>query len=230
MRVPRKLPANMAAAVKAIVARQEETKASGIALENAVQHNAQITNADIVVALPAMNQGTGSTQRVGDKVKPVRYTVRGAASINDYGQGFVPEPITVRVMLLQAKGIRDSNLVIANADMANLLDNGGGTNSWDGSTLRSLWRINTDKFQVLASRTFKLGDVTQENTKSMTKRYRLSIKVPATLTYSPGTLYPSNFAPFFVIGWSRDDGSGGPLPTTLSLVNTAQGLLEYKDA
>ena len=58
-------------------------------------------------------------------------------------------------MCLQAKGIRDSNLVIANADLPNLMDN-GGTTSWDGSTARSFFKINRDEFTVLGSRTFRL--------------------------------------------------------------------------
>ena len=41
--------------------------------------------------------------------------VSGATSINDQGLGFIDVPITVKVMCLQAKGIRDSNLVVANA-------------------------------------------------------------------------------------------------------------------
>jgi len=199
-----------------------------LVIENAVSHNAAISNADVVVALPGIPQGASSGARVGDRVRPVRMVIRGATSIHDYGEGFLGVPLTVKVMCLQAKGIRDSNLVTANADIPNLLDNGGTTN-WDGSTARSLFRINTDQFQVLASRTFKLGDTTAENTKCMSKRWRLNVKCPSTLSFNPGALYPSNFAPFFVLGWCRDDGTT-PSIGQLWVINTASVLFEYKDA
>jgi len=219
----------LTAAVQKIVKRGEETKVQGYSIEDRVSHNAAISNADIAVVMgPGMTQGTTSQQRVGDKISPVSLVVSGATSLNDYGQGYIDVPITVKVMCLQAKGIKDSNLVTANADIANLMEN-GGTSNWDGSTLKSLWKVNTDDFQVLGSRTFKLGDATAENTKCMTHRWSMSIKCPKTLLYSPGSIYPSNFAPFFVLGWCRDDGQT-PTSTQVYIVNSANVRFSYKDA
>ena len=213
--------------IKSVVRRGEETKSIGLVIENGIQHNPQITNADIAIVMPGMAQGTANTERIGDKVSPVSLKISGSTSINDLGQ-FVDVPVTVKVMCLQAKGIRDSNLVVANAPLNNLLDNGGTTN-WDGSTARSLFKINRDLFTVLGSRTFKLGDATAENTRSMSKRWSMNIKCPATLKYGNGALYPDNFAPFFVLGWCRDDGTT-PTPITLWVVNTANVFFQYKDA
>lgn len=214
--------------IKSVVRRMEETKSIGLVIENGIQHNAPITNADAVIVLPGMSQGPANTQRIGDKVSPVSLKVSGATSINDIGLGFIDVPITVKVMCLQAKGIRDSNLVVANAPLNNLLDN-GGTTSWDGSTANSLFKINRDLFTVLGSRTFKLGDTTAENTRCMSKRWSMNIKCPQTLKYGNGALYPDNFAPFFVLGWCRDDGTT-PGPVQLWVVNTANVFFQYKDA
>lgn len=215
--------------VTKIVKRQEETKAIGAIVENAVQHNAQISNADIVPLLPSITQGTASSQRVGDKIAPVNLRVNGATSLNDYGQGFIGQPLTVRVMVLAAKSIKDGTLLASQAPMNQLLDNGGSSAAWDGSTARSLFRINTDLFQVLGSRTFKLGDTTAENTRSMTKRWAFNVKCPKSLLYTTGNINPSNFAPFLAVGWCRDDGVT-PGITELSIVNTANTLLTFKDA
>lgn len=218
----------LAQAVRTIVRRGEETKSIGLVLENAVQHNAAITNADIGVVLPGMAQGTANTQRIGDKVSPVSIRINGATSINDQSLGFIDVPLTVKVMCLQAKGIRDSNLVTANAPLNQLMDN-GGTTSWDGSTANSLFKINLDLFTVLGSRTFKLGDTTAENTRSMSKRWSMKIKCPSTLKFGNGALYPDNFAPFFVLGWCRDDGTT-PTFGQLWVVNTTNVFFQYKDA
>lgn len=206
---------------------ESETKSIGLILENAIQHNAQITNADIGVILPGMPQGTANTQRIGDKCSPVSLKVSGSTSINDTG-GYIDVPLTVKVMCLQAKGIRDSNLVVANAPMNQLMDN-GGTTSWDGSTANSLFKINLDEFTVLGSRTFKLGDATAENTRSMSKRWSMNIKCPKTLKYGNGALYPDNFAPFFALGWCRDDGVT-PGIAQVWIVNTTNVFFQYKDA
>ena len=214
--------------IKTTVRRLQETKSIGLVIENGVQHNAAITNPDIAIVLPGMAQGNTNSTRIGDKVSPVSLKVSGATSINDQGLGFIDVPITVKVMCLQAKGIRDSNLVVANADLPNLMDN-GGTTSWDGSTARSLFKINRDEFTVLGSRTFRLGDATAENTRCMSKRWSMNIKCPQTLRYGNGALYPDNFAPFFVVGWCRDDGVT-PSPIQLWVVNTANVFFQYKDA
>lgn len=215
--------------VRQALRANEETKCIGLAVENGTPHNAGITSSDIVPVLAGMSQGTGSSNRVGDKVKPTILKIKGCVSYYDRGQPNVTSPMIVKVFCLQWKGLRDSSSGFGTVPIGQLMDNGGGTGGWDGSTIRSLWRINTDDFTVLGSKTLKISDTDVENHKSQTGHYEMTVKCPATLTYSPGAIYPANFAPFFVLGWCYEDGST-PSALDVNIVNTAQSFLYYKDA
>jgi len=219
----------IAPVVKRIISRQEETKCCGFTIENAVSHNAIISNADAVALLPVVAQGTGSSERVGDKVKGLYLKVKGCLSYYDRGQAAVQSPMIVKIFCLRQKGLGNLQTALASVNLPNFLDNGGATNSWDGSTLRAMWRVNTDLFDVLASRTIKISDTDVENHKAQTGHYSMSIKVPSTMKWSPGNQYPDNFAPFFVLGWYYEDGST-PSAMDVNIINTAYGFLYYKDA
>lgn len=223
------LARRIAPIVKRIVARQEETKCCGFSIENGTPHNAQITNADAVGLLPVVPQGTGSSERVGDKVRPTLLKVKGCVSFYDRGQGNVLAPMVVKIFCLRQKGLGNLQTAIPQLNLPNLLDNGGATNSWDGSTQRALWRINSDLFDVLASKTIKLSDTDVENHKAQTGHYEFNIKTPTLMKWSPGQQYPDNYAPFFVLGWFYEDGST-PSAIDVNVVNTAYGFLYYKDA
>lgn len=215
-------------AVKSIVSRQNEKKLAGLTVENAVQHNASITAGDCYSLVPPITQGVGYNQRVGDKIKPVSFTVEGAVSFNDYGQGFIDAPLHVLVLILQAKKIRDPTM-IPSVNINALLDNGQGATNWDGSTLHSMYPINRDEFDVLGAKVIKIGDTTAENPKCMTKRYTMKVKTPAHLVYDQGVSTQNNFAPFVALGWCRDDGA---LPgiADLWIKHTCVSRLYYTDA
>lgn len=226
-RVPRK-GSTLATMVKRIVSRQEETKCCGLSVENAVTHNAQITNADAQALLPVIPQGTGSSNRVGDKIRPTLLKVKGCVSYYDRGQTW-GSPMIVKVFCLRQKGLGNLQTALPSLNLPNLLDNGGSTNFWDGSTDRALWRINTDVFDVLAVKTLKISNTDVENHKAETGHYEFNIKTPALLKYSPGNQYPDNYAPFFVLGWYSEDGAT-PSITDVNIVNTCRSFLYYKDA
>lgn len=214
--------------IKAVVRRDEEKKFCGLTVEYAIQHSPDISVADIKSVLPLQTQGAGYNQRIGDRIRPSSLVIDGAVSINDDGSGFVGVPITAVVFVLQAKRIRDPTQ-IASAPVNILLDNGTGATNWDGSTLNSFYPINKDEFEVLGARRMKLGDTTAENTRSMTARYHMKIRTPKVLNYNPGSSTVSNFAPFMVVGWCRDDGVL-PAPSNLWVVHTASSRLTYTDA
>lgn len=226
-RVAKVAPA-VKAYVKSAVKRTEEKKFAGLTLENGTAHNAAITAPDIVQIIPTITQGDGYNQRSGDKIRPTSLIVDGCVSFNDYGQGFTDTPVSVLILVLQAKRIRDP-LQVANAPINVLLDRGTGATSWDGSTLNSMFPINRDEFEILGVKRVKLSDTTAENTRVMSQRYQMNIKCPAQLTYGQGSTLPNNFAPFFVLGWSRDDAVI-PAINEVWVKNTASSTLYYTDA
>lgn len=197
-------------------------------IENGVAHNAAIGTADEYPILPAISQGQGYNQRIGNRMNPTSLIVNGAVTFNDYGEGFVGVPLRVVVMVLQAKQVRDTNL-LPTPTISQLLDNGTGGTSWDGSTVNSFFPVNTEEFTVLAKRTFKLSDITQENAKCMSQRYTMRIKCPKQLMYEGTGNYPTNFAPFIVLGWARDDAVT-PTIGQVYVKHTCTSRLTYTDA
>lgn len=214
--------------VKQAIKANDEKKFAGLTLENGTAHNASITSGDIVSVVPTITQGDGYNQRSGDKIRPTSLIVDGCVSFNDYGQGFIDTPVSVLILCLQAKRIRDPSQV-SNAPIGALLDNGTGATAWDGSTLNSMYPINRDEFEVLGAVRVKLSDTTAENAKVMSHRYQMTIKTPAVLTYAQASTLPTNFAPFFVLGWSRDDAVM-PGIADVWVKNTASSRMYYTDA
>lgn len=225
------IPPRQAKAVRAIakqvVRANEELKFAGNTIANGVAHNASITTADIYQVLPAIAQGQGYNQRVGDKIRPTSLVIDGCVTFNDYGQGMIDTPVSVLVLCLRARKINDPTQILS-APVSALLDNGQTPTSWDGSTLNSMFPINKDEFEVLGAVRVKLSDTTAENTKVMSHRYQMRVKTPAVFHYSSGN-YPTNFAPFFVLGWSRDDAVT-PTIGQVYVKNTATSRLYYTDA
>lgn len=214
--------------VKMAIKRQEEKKFAGLTVENGVGHNASISAADIYNILPPIGQGTGYNQRVGEKIRPSSFVVDGTITFNDIGQGYVGVPLSVCVFVLRAKRINDATQ-ITNAPVNVLLDNGQTPTNWDGSTLNSMYPINKDEFEVLGAFRCKVSDITQETSQSLSRRYQMRIKTPAVLDYGYSTSTTTNFAPFLVLGWSRDDAVTPSIGQTW-VKHTCTSRLYYTDA
>lgn len=191
-------------------------------------HNAAIGTGDEYPLLPAITQGQGYNQRIGNRIQPTSLIVDGAVTFNDYGEGFIGVPLRVIVMVLQSKSVKDTNL-LPDPNISTLMDNGTGGAPWDGSTTNSFFPVNTEEFTVLAKRTFKLSDVTAENSVCMSKRYKMSIKCPKQLMYEGTGNYPTNFAPFIVLGWCRDDAVT-PTIGQVYVKHTCSSRLTYTDS
>jgi len=201
--------------VKQTLARATENKTVGFIVENNVVHNAPISDADVVPVLGSILEGTESNQRIGDRVKPKSMTVRGVIGLNpDYNPN--NKPMIVTVMLLACKDKKTNALVAAGAGLADLLKpniNGTEQVPWDGTTLRSTYDINTEKYRVHYARQFRiapgsLAGGTREFDYVKWRHTFKSSKMPASLTWDEGTGDDcNNFAPFLVIGWCYTDGT-----------------------
>lgn len=220
--------------MRTMIGREAENKIRGFQLEQNVLHNAPITDADVVPIVGSIPEGTGSLERLGDRVKPKRLTVRGVIGLNpDYNPN--NKPMIATVMILSCKDKKTNALVTAGAGLADLLKpNIGGTEqvSWDGTTLRSTFPVNQGKFKVHYSKQFRiapgsLGGGTREFDFA---KWKYTFKsMPASLTWDEGTGDDcNNFAPFLVIGWCYTDGSATDLVPRL--VSNSFSQLSYEDA
>lgn len=217
---------------KQVIRKESENKFVGGIVENSYTHNGQISNADIYPLLPPVAQGTGYNQRIGHKIRPKYLEYRVRVALNESAD--LTTPYHIDLWCLTARRVKSYNvpggLGGGSIDMTQLLDGGSGSNvQFDATTMNALLPVNKEEFNVLAHRSFKLTTSTYENHKGISyKEMRIRLKVPATLQYDT-TNYPENFAPFTVLGWSRDDGIQ---PSSLSthVTVTSWSILYYEDA
>lgn len=221
--------------MKRMIAKDAETKERGFILEQNTVHNAGITNADVVPIVGSIPEGTGSLERLGDRIKPKSLTVRGIISTNP---AYNPDnkPMLVSIYILACKDKKTNALVQADANMPILLKpNIGGTEqvSFDGSTFRSTFPVNTEKFRVYYQKKLLLapGSAAAGTRQFECLRWKYSFKqLPASLTYDAATGDDANnFAPFLVIGYSYADGTGGETLNT-RVISNAFSQLRYEDA
>lgn len=222
--------------VKAQIARQTENKVVGFNVENNVVHNAPISDADVVPVLGSILEGTGSLQRIGDRVKPKRLAVKGIIGLNpDYNPN--NKPMLVQVYILACKDKKTNALVAAGAGLADLLKpniNGTEQVPFDGTTLRQNYPVNTEKFRVYYQKKFRiapgsLGAGTREFDFIRWGYTFKQSKMPASLTWDEGTGDDcNNFAPFLVIGWSYTDGTAPDV--TPRLVSQCSSEFTFEDA
>lgn len=217
---------------KQVIRREAENKFVGGIVENSYTHNGQITTADMYPLLPPVAQGTAYNQRVGHKIRPKYLEYRVRVSLNESAD--LTTPYHIDLWCLTSKRVKSYNvpggLGGGAIDISQLLDGGAGTNvSFDATTMNALLPVNYEEFNVLAHRSFKLTTSTAEDHRGTSfKEMRIRLKCPATLTYDT-TNYAENFAPFTVLGWSRDDGIQPSVLSTHVTV-TSWSILYYEDA
>lgn len=219
----------MTAIVKRQIARQTENKVVGFNLEQNVVHNSAIADADVVPILGSILEGTSSLQRIGDRVKPKRLTVRGIVGLNPDNNPN-NKPMIVSVYILACKDKKTNALVQAGAGMADLLKpniNGTEQVPFDGTTLRSTYPVNTEKFRVYYQKKFRIAPGTLATGTREYDFFRWGYtfkqsKMPASLTWDEATGDDcNNFAPFMVIGYSYTDGTLPDVVATRLISNTS---------
>jgi len=222
--------------MRTMIGKEAENKTRGFIVESNVVHNATITDADVVPILGSIPEGTSSNERLGDRVKPKSLVVRGVLGLNPENNPDT-KPMIATVMILSCKDKKTNALVAAGAGLVDLLKpNIGGTEQvpWDGTTLRSTYPVNAEKFKVHYAKQFRISPASAggENRERDAVKWKYSFKsLPASLTWDEGTGDDcNNFAPFMVIGWCYTDGSASGAPVATRLISNVSAHFSYEDA
>jgi hypothetical protein len=240
--------------VMAVVRRQEETKyvatdndATGAPHGPVWYASPNIVNINSVSpAIPALVNGTGDFQRIGQKINPSSLYV-------NLRIGFNPTDLSANSLIgVIYYGTTTQSGSWANANplpTSAFLDNGDGTNSvWTG--LRNQLNLPTDRTLVKVKRiTFRLsksegwqngdnapgpgglnGNYSTSNGLSE-KNFVLKFKPPKTLVYNMiADSLPQNYAPFYYVGFCHADGSPVGVADR-TLVNISSRVhMRFKDA
>lgn len=245
----------MVAAVKKIAGQTEETKYVAETLRDgnlAINFNSTINgSSDWYRAIPLVANGTGSQQRVGDKLRPVKCKLH-------FNLRFTPDDDLTRdiyatVYVLNSKankfyaneGANPTNWV----GLTEFLDAGDGTKTiYPGTWLGSTFPINKEMFSLVKKKTVHLnkpsggsdaaGVIGQfdGNGKGMYSvghlhsSFTVDITCPTLFRYQDSVdKIPNNFAPVWAIGYYYSDGT---LPDTTTGLLSADVRTEmyYKDA
>lgn len=239
--------------VMAVVGRREETKyvANAVDSNRAALPNLWYTSPNIVAvgnfnpALPTLTQGTDDYQRVGNKIAPksLAVSLKIGLRAEDLSANSLIGVIYYGTSRTEKTWQNNNPL-----QTAAILDNGDGTNTIFGGTRFDLTKP-LDKKLVNARRiTFRLsktaGIQNSDNGGATTvpgnfstsnglseKSFILRFRPPKSLSYQLATsTMPTNYAPWYVIGFCHADGSA-PTAADAELVNVnAKCHMYFKDA
>jgi len=227
------------AVAKSVLSRAAENKVIASLVESNVQHNFPIGPADCEPLIPEISQGPMANQRIGDRLKPKRLTVKGVVSLNPQ-QGWAAQgDIYGRILILAQKDLKvGSQILASDVDSAHLLRPALATGStdeaaFDGNTCDLLYPVNTEKFRVYMDKTFKFAITKEDAVENMVRyshRWSYTFKqLPASLTYDEGNGdWANNFAPFVCMGFAYSDGQAPETIQTKFISNT-YAHLEYED-
>lgn len=190
-----------------------------------------------VTLVPPVAIGTANANRIGNKIVPKSCYIRGvirALPITSVGgtNAWPNEPFYVRIVIYKTKLNMDLNL------NDTILDNGAGSEPFDGTLETLLLPYNKDKYVIGATRQFKLqappgvsGTLTNNNIGSLpvSKLFRVSLPMPKTLTYVDTNPDPSNCRWFMAVGIVNVSGNIAA-NTDIRANITCESVLTYTDA
>lgn len=174
---------------------------------------------EIYACLPRTSQGSDDHQRVGDVIQPLSCTVHMdiTCAATTY-----PLDRTIHVFMLTSKSVKALDN-FTSIPITQLLDQGDGTNTnFDGTSFTSMLPVNHKEFTILKHRKFRLVKAFGQPSNGTTAvtagttdgvitpaahyhHLRFKVKVPKKFTYdSAPSRYPTNYAPFFVVGWTQN--------------------------
>jgi len=211
------------------------------------------STSQIFSAIPQISQGIDSFQRIGDKLSPTRGRVDMTFVVDNTPDAYAYD-LTVHVWMLTAVSVKALD-DFGSIPITELLDGGQGTMTYfSGSQVSEQLVVNRNQFHVLHHKKFRLakvdgvigpqgsprGGAVTSGIGFQTNMHRLSLNVPVvkTLKYdSNSAVYPTNYAPFIVVGYSTNDSSGSGVSSPGSAYDNghtvmccARAHLWYKDS
>lgn len=190
-----------------------------------------------VTIVPPVAIGTANANRIGNKIVPKSCYIRGvirALPISAVGgnNAWPNEPFYVRVVIFKTKLNMDLNL------NDTILDNGAGSEPFDGTLETLLLPYNKDKYVIGATRQFKLqappgtaGTLVNNNIGSLpvSKLFKIRLPMPKVLTYVDTNPDPSNCRWYMAVGTVNVSGNIAANSDIRANI-TAESIMTYTDA
>lgn len=238
-------------AVRKIVDKDTETKqAFHTTGDSLVYFNSGIDSVgDMVQIIPSISQGVGPHQRIGEQLKAKNLSVKGflRLNVNDVSDSTKLTNVICRMMVVSLK-TRPSYIdaTASSAPLSTLLKKGGTTVAFTGKLSDVYAPINTDVWTVHHDKKFYLNQsfvnvtgpsppttiLAQDISKTI-KFFRFNVKCKnKVLKYDEdvgSALYPTNWGPMLLIGYSYLDGSSADVIST-NIACQFDSTFNYEDA
>jgi len=245
-----KLSAPMTRAIKSVLKKEADTKFVAESLQrpdgfttlnNYTAFSSGITSSNEVYAcIPQLAQGSGESQRVGSHVSPTKCVIDlNIVASDSYNMAAVDK--TIHVFVLSAKSVRSLPNFSA-IPITSLLNIGNGSSGpFNGTSQAQTLPINTEEFTIHHHKSFRMSKgfglaytlIANDSCyapSSTFRRLRLNVPLPKKLMYgSDADQYPTNAAPFLVIGWTSNDATGDTAPVTSDTYVEGRVQMYYKD-
>ena len=191
------------------------------------------------ILLPAISQGTGDNQRIGNKLRCVRGVIKGQVNLLPYNAVTNPNttPLWVKIWVVRHLGIAGQLSSVGGLDWTTFFRGNGFNLPFQGTTLDMNLPVNNDYWKVEAVRSFRLGATSYSATGPVTSGGYFDnshMSVPFSFSYGrytkkqlkfndSGTL-PTNHNLYLVITVVNADGTSGAgyYPAEYHFVNTFQ--------
>jgi len=204
---------------------------------------------DMKALVPQVGTGTGSWQRLDQRITPIRLSTTWHFAFSDT----ITRSMNILVTLYcfhkkNIKYVPDmAQDVTTNGIQLLAAGNSGVVQPYNGYITESDLPINKDSYTLIKKFTFQLtnnvgvpnGDTTAGNAPNVSlaashKKISLTVPTPKQLTYKPDKpgvpfVYPDGFAPFWAVGYAHVGGSA-PDAFNTDLLVSWNTMLTYTDA
>ena len=144
--------------VKNIVSRTMETKANQYTSAG-VDVFGTISNTNVLNIIPGIAQGTGQSNRIGNRIKPVRFTLRIALTCRDANSVYpFASPTYFDIYIFKWKDANEASGAPALVDMQAFLEDDNTAKQYTGLQTDGLRRLNDSQFQLLAKKRITLSN------------------------------------------------------------------------
>nr|QXN75470.1 MAG: capsid protein [Virus sp.] len=238
-RPTRKISKKLRSVVKRVISRNMETKTRQLT-SSTINVFQAITNTEVHNIIPAIFQGTTQQDRIGNRIKPVRMTLKLAIIANNMNAVSPGASSSYfDVYIFKSKFANQGGIAPTSGDMSLFLQNGSGGDSYNGQVLDGLRPVNADLFTLLTKRRVTLNNIANSSLLAMNGYYQstapqktfsfnLSKHLKDTWIYNDANTNLANDNFYIAIGSTQTDGTF----LSASVIGTYQFItdLRYKDA
>jgi len=223
-RLAAKSPQAVTLMVRRAVAGQLEKKFVSSAVQAANFNSSIATIGDLKALVPQITSGTGSWQRLDQRITPIRLSTTWHFAFNDC----ITRSMNILVTLycFHKKNIKYVPDMLADVTTNGIqllaAGNSAVVQPFNGYITEGDLPLNKDSYTLIKKYQFQLtnnvgfpnGDTTAGNAPNVSlaashKKITLVVKTPKQLTYKPSTgiVYPDGFAPFWAVGYAHVGGA-----------------------